>query len=184
MLFHFQQRLTEEVEVTEGFKTLLKDLHELMNNIKDSSVMFKRESNMAKTSIAKHVMEDETEREETTTDTKDSNNKSSRKHENKTITNSETSTITAPNITLSSHNPSKIQVRELKTSKSVGIDMPLHSSSPKNSSPVFDNDMSSDYTTYFEHPYSDISDDESYLSGGKQEQTAKLRIDSLKQRYI
>ncbi|CAB3994582.1 Hypothetical predicted protein [Paramuricea clavata] len=186
-----KQRLTDEAEMTEGFKTLLNDLHELMSNIKDSSVMLRRGGNVAETNIAtakggsnvatkniptaKDVVPDTTEHRKTTATAKESGNKSSRCRDGKISTDSEASTV--PSVTLREQpsNPSKNRGTEYKKKSSSCVNAPLHSSSPKSSSPVFDNDPCNDYTTQFD---SDISDVEYDLSEGKQERTAELRNES------
>jgi hypothetical protein len=186
----FKQRLTDEAEMTEGFKTLLKDLHELMSNIKDSSVMLRRGNDVAETNIptakggsnvatkniptAKDVVPDRKHRKTTAT-AKESGNKSSRCRDGKISTDSEASTV--PSVTLREQpsNPSKNRGTEYKKKSSSCVNAPLHSSSPKSSSPVFDNDPCNAYTTQFD---SDISDVEYDFSEGKQERTAELRNES------
>ncbi len=180
---YLQQRLTDEAEMTEGFKTLLKDLHELMSNIKDSSVMLRRGSNATERNIptAKDVVPDNyTEHRKTTAITKESINQSSRSHDGNNITDSDASTTTAPSVILNDASSNLRKDRGIEFKKKRSTSAPLHSSSPKSASPVFDNDVSNELRTQFDYPYSDISDVESDFSEDKQERTEELRNEPLK----
>lgn len=166
--------------MTEGFKTLLKDLHELMSNIKDSGITLRTESNLPtekNTATTKDVVPDKMEHRETTEAPKESNNKSSRSG---TVSDVSTTSTPSVNIRDPSSKPSKNSGTELKSKSSTGVHAPLHSSSPKNSSPVFDKDRCHEYATELDYPYSDISDVESDFSEDKQERAAGLRYESLK----
>ena len=165
--------------MTEGFKTLLRDLHELMSNIKDSGITLRRESNLPtekNTATTKNVVPDKTEHRETTEATKESSNKSSR---SSTVSDGLTTSGPSVNIRDPSSKPSKNSGTELKRKSSAGVHVPLHSSSPKNSSPVFDKDEH-EYTTVLDYLCSDISDVESDFSEDKQERVAELKYESLK----
>ena len=176
----FQQRLTEEAEMTEGFKTLLKDLHELMNNIKDSGITLRRESNLPtvkNTTTTKDVVPDEIEHGEITKATKGSSNTATRSAV------SDISTTTA--LSDDTHDPSSHRSEnrrtQFKRKSSTGVHVPLHSSSPKNSSPVLDNDTCYEYATELDYPYSDISDVESdFTTEDKQERAVEIRKEPLK----
>ena len=141
--------------MTKGFKTLLKDLRGLMDDIKDSSVMLKR-SNASEKNMATQ--------NDVVLNKTCSSNKTSKNHN----THNEDSSTVSPNVAL--HEPSlKDRGTELKRKHSTGA--PLHSSSPKNTSPVFDNGSRSDFTTKFD--YSDISDGESDFSEDEQERSER-----------
>ena len=156
-----KQRLTDEAEMTEGFKMLLKDLHELMSNIKDSSVVLRRESNASKKNVP---TADNLVLDKTPTTIECNRSKTSRSHNDKIITDNEASDIILPSVTLHERSR-KGKGAESKRKRDTGA--PLHSSSPKSSSPVCDIGSCNDYTINCN--YSDISDVESDSSEGRQD---------------
>ncbi|XP_028400049.1 coiled-coil domain-containing protein 158-like [Dendronephthya gigantea] len=181
-----KQRLTEETEMTEGFKTLLKDLHELMKNMKDSSIMLKRGSDAGKKTPRKVKSEvpKKAEGKETVATTRQSKNEPARIQDDGNNKDSYTSTTVAASDTLPGPSGSNGigRGKELKRRKSrtKSVNPPLHSSSPKSSSPVlFDKDTSNNSTSDLNYSYSDISDVESDCSGDKQQRTGKRTLEIL-----
>lgn len=175
--------------MTEGFKTLLKDLHELMSNLRDSGVVQSRENNVEEksTPTVQDVVTDKTEERKTVATTKESNNESSKSRDSRIIEDHETKTTSSAGCNMSrelSCKPSKDGGNEFKkktrTSRSVEVSVPLHSSSPKSTSPVFDNDVGNESVSEDDYPYSDISDVESDYIESRHERSVKLTNESLK----
>lgn len=166
--------------MTEGFKTLLKDLHELMNNIKDSGITLRRESNLPtekNTATTKDVVPDKMEHREITETTMESSNTA----RSSAVSDISTTTALSDDTRDPSSNRSENRRTEFKRKSSTGVNAPLHSSSPKNSSPVLDNDTCYEYATQLDYPYSDISDVESdFTTEDKQERAVEMRREPLK----
>ena len=167
--------------MTEGFKTLLKDLHELMNNIKDSGITLRRESNLPiekNATTTKDVVPDKMEHREITKTTKESSSNTAGSSAVSVIS---TATALSDDTRDPSSNRSKNRRTEFKRKSSTGVHVPLHSSSPKNSSPVLHNDTCYEYATELDYPYSDISDVESdFTTEDKQERAVEMRKEPLK----
>ena len=197
VVYYFQQRLTDEAEMTEGFKTLLKDLHQLMRNIKDSSVMLKRGGSPVEYVVPDKIegtIEDgfpgKSDGRNTTATVQGPNDESSRsRDDNVTADTLATTEIHAVNsLPGPSTKPKKNGGKELKkkkrASKSLATHAPLHSSSPKRTSPVLDNDGGNEYTAELDYPYSDISDVGSDHDEYRPERNPKLTPKEPNSRFV
>lgn len=188
MYYYFQQRLTDEAEITEGFKTLLKDLHELMRNIKDSSIMLRRVSDTGETNTTEvqNAVLKKPEQKETTAMTRQSKNESARIHNGGNIKVSQISTTAAASDSLpepsGSHGIGRGKEPKKRKSRTK-VNPPLHSSSPKTSSPVYD--TGNNPTSVLSYSYSDISDVGSDCSEDRQQRTdTEEFLSSPRARYI